>query len=98
MQPKRHREDSADTSLREELLRVAKQIRLEVLEDQRIEIELDQALLEAAKELDEQEKAEKERRQRLHAKELLRTMSTAEDLPGQWRNAIAYVHQCMHTG
>ena len=98
MQPKRPREDSANTTIREELLKAAKQIRLEDLEDQLVEIELDQALLEAAKKLDEQEKAEKERHQRLHAQELLRTMSTADDLAGQWRSAVAYMKWYMHTG
>ena len=130
MQPKRPREDSANTTIREELLKAAQQIRLEDLEDQLVEIELDQALLEAAKKLDEQkkadqleeidldqalleaakkldeqwreqnkaEKAEKERHQRFHAQELLRTMSTADDLAGQWRAAVAYMKWYMHTG
>ena len=96
---KRPRLDSHDTDIRNELLQAAQEIEAEkIFEDAccafcKDEEDLDQVLLEAGKLLDEKEKAEQEIRERVHAQELLRAMSTANDLAGQWRAAVAYMKQ-----
>ena len=96
---KRPRLESNETDIRKELLQAAEVLQEEEAFEQACcsffedEAALDQALVEAVKLLDEIEKAEQEIRERVHAQELLRAMSTVNDLAGQWRAAVAYMKQ-----